>query len=227
MLPAGKQFHILNFHGIGKPARPLEPGEAEYWISEDRFRDVLDRMAGHHGRERLLITFDDGNLSDLAIAAPELLRRGLTAEFFVLTGRLGAPGSLQPGDIRLLKGMGMRIGSHGISHRAWTGMTASELDDELRRSKEVLEAICRAPIRSAAIPFGRYNASVLAASRKAGYESAYSSDGGGMGTSGFLRPRTSIRHDTDDAALECILSGRMSAWNRLRRAAAMTIKAMA
>ncbi|HEY6630832.1 MAG TPA: polysaccharide deacetylase family protein [Rhizobiaceae bacterium] len=227
MITTRRQFRIVNFHGIGAPARQLDPGEAEYWISEDRFRNVLDRIAGHGDRDCLLITFDDGNLSDLSIAAPELLQRGLVAEFFVLTGRLGTPGSLAAGDVRLLTHMGMRIGSHGISHRDWTSLPAGELDDELRESKEVLEAISRGPIRSAAIPFGRYNASVLATLRRAGYESAYSTDGGSMGTTGFLRPRTSIRHDTDDAALERILSGRMPAWNRLRRAAAMTIKAWA
>lgn len=225
MIAATKQLRTLNFHGIGTPGRPLDPGEAEYWISTDRFFDVLDRIAGHHDRTCLSITFDDGNLSDLTIAAPELRRRGLTAAFFVLTGRLGAPGSLHAGDVRALKDMGMYIGSHGISHRDWASLSANELNEELKGSKAALEGICGEPIRSAAIPFGRYNASVLAALRQAGYAAAYSSDGGSMETTAFLRPRTSIRHDTDDVALDGILSGRMHAWKRFRRKAAMTIKA--
>lgn len=225
-MSAAKQPRALTFHGIGEPQRALAPGEADYWIGADRFRDVLDRVSRHPDRERLFITFDDGNISDLAIAAPELRRRGLKAEFFVLAGRIGQPGSLDAGDIRALIGAGMRIGSHGIAHRDWSGLSARELDEELIVSKAMLETICGEPVRSAAIPFGRYNAAVLSALRRAGYTVAYTSDGGNMGTSAFLRPRTSIRRDTVDDALDRILSGQMSALRRLRRAASMTIKSL-
>jgi peptidoglycan/xylan/chitin deacetylase (PgdA/CDA1 family) len=219
-----KELRVLNFHGIGAPGRTLEPGEADYWIGADRFRDALDRVAGHPDRERLCVTFDDGNISDVLIAVPELQRRGLTAAFFVLTGRIGKPGSLGADDIRALLSAGMRVGSHGAAHSDWASLSAKELDDELNSSKAMLERICGEPVRSAAIPFGRYNAAVLAALRTAGYTAAYSSDGGSMETTAFLRPRTSIRRDTTDVALHGILSGRASAWRRLRRRTAMTIK---
>jgi peptidoglycan/xylan/chitin deacetylase (PgdA/CDA1 family) len=224
MAPVAKELRVLNFHGIGVPGRTLEPGEADYWIGADRFRDALDRVASHPDRERLSVTFDDGNISDLLIATPELQRRGLTAAFFVLTGRIGKPGSLGADDIRALISAGMRVGSHGAAHSDWASLSAKELGDEVTLSKAVLEGICGEPVRSAAIPFGRYNAAVLAALRKAGYTAAYSSDGGSMKPSAFLRPRTSIRRDTTDVALEGILSGRASAWKRLRRTAAMSIK---
>lgn len=225
-MSAAKQLRILTFHGIGVPARALAPGEADYWIGVDRFLEVLDRISGHPDRERLFITFDDGNTSDLAIAVPELQRRGLRAEFFVLTGRIGQPGSLDADDIRALIGAGMDIGSHGIAHRDWTSLSARELDDELNASKAVLEKICGEPVRAAAIPFGRYNANVLRALRRAGYAAAYSSDGGAVDTSAFLRPRTSIRRNTGDGTLDRILSGQSSVLRRLRRTAAMTIKSL-
>jgi peptidoglycan/xylan/chitin deacetylase (PgdA/CDA1 family) len=224
MATLAKELRVLNFHGVGAPGRTLEPGEADYWIGADRFRDTLDRVAGHPDRGRLCVTFDDGNISDLLIAVPELQRRGLTAAFFVLTGRIGKPGSLGSDDIRALMRAGMRIGSHGVAHSDWASLSAKELGDEVTLSKAILGEICGEPVRSAAIPFGRYNAAVLAALRKAGYTAAYSSDGGSMETSAFLRPRTSIRRDTTDPALEAILSGRASAWTRVRRRTATTIK---
>jgi peptidoglycan/xylan/chitin deacetylase (PgdA/CDA1 family) len=222
--PANKK-RVLNFHGIGAPERPLEPGEADYWIATERFRSVLDRIACRPDRDRFLITFDDGNLSDLTIGVPELRRHGLTAEFFVLTDRIGKPGSLAKDDIRSLISAGMRIGSHGVLHRDWASLPAAELDEELKSSRATLEAVCGEPVRSAAIPFGRYNAAVLAALRRAGYTAAYSSDGGSMDMSAFLRPRTSVRRDTDDADIDRILNGQMTIWKRWRRSAAMTIKA--
>lgn len=224
MTAAANRLRVVNFHGIGSPGRPLEPGEADYWIGVDRFCSVLDRIAGHPDREHLSITFDDGNVSDLTIAAPELQRRGLAASFFVLTGRIGKAGSLGDADIRALMSSGMLIGSHGIAHRDWTGLSARELDDELRASKASLEGICGGPVRSAAIPFGRYNAAVLAALRSAGYAAAYSSDGGSMDNAAFLRPRTSIRRDMSDRILEAILTGDVPVWKQLRRTAAVAIK---
>ena len=64
----------LNFHGIGTPAREIEPGEAPYWVATERFDAILDRIAAHPERARIRITFDDGNLSDLTVALPALGR---------------------------------------------------------------------------------------------------------------------------------------------------------
>lgn len=216
---------ILNFHGIGTPQRELEPGEADYWLSTERFCAILDRIAAHPDRARLSITFDDSNQSDLLIAAPELLKRDLQAEFFVLTGRIGEAGSLDAAQIRDLMQMGMGIGSHGVAHRDWSGLPAGDLRQELDGSKARLEEICSGPIRTAAIPFGRYNATVLRALRSAGYRAAYSSDGGIARPSAFLNPRSSLRRDTTDQALEALMSGHMSPWRRLRRFAGMTARA--
>lgn len=215
---------IINFHGVGEHARVLEPGEADYWLGLDRFCDVLDRIARHPDRELLSITFDDGNISDVLLAAPQLRQRGLDAEFFVLTGRIGQAGSMGADDIRALMAMGMRVGSHGIDHRDWSGLSARDLENELNASKKILEEICGCTVRSAAIPFGRYNATVLSKLRSAGYEAAYSSDKGSADAVSFLKPRTSVRHETTDSMLGRILSGKMPAWSRLRRAAAMAMK---
>ncbi len=221
---ARRNARIVNFHGIGLPARELEPGEADYWVSLPRFRDILDRIVDHPDRALVSITFDDGNKSDLEIAAPELLRRGLDAEVFVLTGRLGQSGSLGVDDIGELLRLGMRIGSHGQSHSDWTSLSSRQLDVELVASRARLEEICGAPVRSAAIPFGRYNGAVLGALRKAGYDAVYSSDGGCVDRVSFPRPRTSVRHDMSDATLDKILSGQLQPFRLLRRNAAVAMK---
>ncbi|HWK68761.1 MAG TPA: polysaccharide deacetylase family protein [Rhizobiaceae bacterium] len=224
MLGVAKKVRVLNFHGVGTPGRDLDPGEDDYWISADRFRFVIERIAAHPDRDRMSITFDDGNISDYTTALPELERHGLTAEFFILTGRIGKAEWMTETNIRALRKMGMRIGSHGVDHQDWSVLSARELERELRGSKERLEDVCGEPVRSASIPFGRYNAGVLTALKRAGYTSVYSSEGGTAATSAFLKPRTSIRYRTTDAMLEWILSGRTPAWRRLRRTAQMTMK---
>src|SRR2546423_12978074 len=71
---------ILNFHGVGSPVQELVPGEEDVWLSRGALNAVLDDVAA---RPDVRITFDDGNLSDLTIALPALLARGLTASFFL------------------------------------------------------------------------------------------------------------------------------------------------
>ena len=219
-------MRILNFHGIGTPERNLEPGEERYWISSAEFTAILDRIAAHPDRHDIRITFDDGNTSDLSIAVPELRKRGLKARFFILAGRLGQAGSLNAHDVRDLIREQMDIGSHGVAHTDWTRLSPKALGEELRTSMAALTEIASLRVRSAAIPFGRYNASVVRALRETGYISAFSSDGGAAGSTDFPMPRTSIVAGMTDAAVSNILSGRLTASRRLRRWAGMAVKSL-
>ena len=55
-------MQIINFHGVGRPERVLEPGEGPFWLGPEQFRLLLDRIAGHADRGNLAITFDDSNI---------------------------------------------------------------------------------------------------------------------------------------------------------------------
>lgn len=211
-------------HGIGTPARTLERGEAPYWISVAAFDALLDRILAHPEPNRFRISFDDGNASDHDIALPRLVARGLKADFFALSGRIGQPGSLDRGQILALQAAGMTIGSHGIAHRNWATLTPDELSAELSQSRAMLETLCGQPVTTAGIPFGGYNARVLAALRQAGYQAAYSSDRGWMNPAAFLRPRISVTGAMDAAAVTALLSGHLPPLTRLRRGLAMTRK---
>ncbi len=211
----------INFHGIGTPRRPLEPGEAPYWLSQKRFEHVLDQIAAAPDPSVFAITFDDGNLSDRDIGLPALAARGLRARFFVLTGRLGGVGSLDGPDVKALMEAGMTIGSHGIDHTVWPTLDNAALSRELRDSRARLEALCGCAVREAGIPFGRYDARVLRSLRAAGYTTAWSSDGGTLRQGAFLRARTSLRTDMPEATIATILSGRMPPMRQLRRAVGM------
>jgi peptidoglycan/xylan/chitin deacetylase (PgdA/CDA1 family) len=218
---SGEAIVALNFHGLGAPGRALEAGEAPYWIDEGRFRAILEAIAAHPAHARIRITFDDGNRSDRTIALPLLQERGLRADVFVLTGRIGQPGSLDADDIRALRDAGMGIGSHGIAHRDWSRLDAAALRAEVEGSKAALEAVLGERVTAAGVPFGRYGAAVLRALRDAGYAVAWTSDGGPAREDAFVRPRTSVRRDMDDAAIAAILRGALPPLRRLRRAVGM------
>ena len=187
------RVHNLTFHGVGEPPRALAPGEATVWLSEERFRAVLDAVAG---RDDVRLSFDDGFRSDVDVALPALAERGLSATFFVLAGRLGHPEHLGEQDLATLVQAGMTIGSHGLHHRSWRELDEPELSAELGESRRVLAAAAGTPVTCASVPFGAYDRHVLARLRRdAGYERVFTSDGGPARDDAWLQPRTSVTVD--------------------------------
>jgi peptidoglycan/xylan/chitin deacetylase (PgdA/CDA1 family) len=191
---AHRRLINLTFHGVGEPTRPLDDGEADVWVSTDRFEALLDAAADRGG---VRITFDDGNASDVEIGLPALTRRGLTATFFVVAGRLGEPGFLDADQVRALAASGMAIGNHGMHHQAWRGLDGVALDEELGTARRALEDVVGAPVDEAACPFGSYDRRVVGALRRGGYRRVYTSDRGTVAGDEWLQPRNTITpHDT-------------------------------
>jgi peptidoglycan/xylan/chitin deacetylase (PgdA/CDA1 family) len=178
----------LTFHGIGTPAHTVEPSEAKVWVGEDRFLATLDAA---RTRPHVRISFDDGNRSDVELALPALLERGMTATFFVLAGRLDDPRYLGPADVRALVDAGMTVGSHGMHHRDWRRLSDDELDEELVTARTRLEDAAGTAITEASVPFGSYDRRVLARARRC-VARLYTSDGGSARGGAWLQPRTSL-----------------------------------
>jgi peptidoglycan/xylan/chitin deacetylase (PgdA/CDA1 family) len=180
----------LTFHGVGEPPRPLAPGEAAVWLSGPRFLALLDAVRDH---DDIRISFDDSNRSDVDIALPALLDRGMSATFFVLAGRLDEPDRLGAEDVRRLVTAGMGVGSHGLLHRDWRRLDERELTEELMASRRILESVAGTPVADASVPFGSYDRRVLTRARRdSGYARVFTSDGGTARADAWLQPRTSM-----------------------------------
>lgn len=196
-------IRTITFHGIG-PMRPgIDDYEAAMWVSEERFVEIAGVC---RGRDEVQITFDDSNRSDVDIALPVLIELGLRAEFFILAGRIGTEGYLGRADLRRLGDAGMSIGSHGMHHRRWRGLSPAQLDEEVVTAREVLEREIGAPIDRAACPFGCYDRRSLSALRRAGFRRVYTSDGGASPSDAWLQSRTSIRSEDTAESVRAMLS---------------------
>jgi peptidoglycan/xylan/chitin deacetylase (PgdA/CDA1 family) len=193
------------FHGVGTPTRELEPGEAPYWVSVDQFHRILDEVTTWPS---VRLSFDDGNASDAEVALPALVERGLSADFFVLAGRLGAAGSLDEHGVRALGKHGMAIGTHGMRHRSWRGMDATTRHDELVAARDRLAALAGTAIDAAACPLGRYDRRVLAELRRLGYQRVFTSDRRPARRGAWLQPRYSVVHDDTPETLRARALGR-------------------
>jgi peptidoglycan/xylan/chitin deacetylase (PgdA/CDA1 family) len=145
----------------------------------------------------VLITFDDGYRDNLEHAAPVLERYGYPAVLFVPIAylddalplpheeRLAARGvvnsTLDWGELAELEAAGIRIESHGISHRPLADLALDEAAREIVLSKLRLEDRLARPVRSFAYVKGseaHYKPVHLSLLRQAGYDVAFTSVSG-------------------------------------------------
>lgn len=134
------------------------------------------------------VTFDDGFASVLEHALPSLRRHGVPATVFVVARTVAEPAgsidwidgtvpssvrTLSPDEVLALRDAGLEIGSHGFSHRPLIELGDADCRDELRRSREVLEALIGRPVRFLAYPRGGHDQRVRRAAERAGFTHAF------------------------------------------------------
>ncbi len=137
----------------------------------------------------ILITLDDGYVSEVNVGVPILEKYGFPATFFVYLEYINKGGkSVTWAQLAELRDKGYEIGSHTVSHldlkhkpAKWPGDYESWLKDELERSKKVLEEQLGIRCATIAYPFGNHNEKVQAATKAAGYEAAFTTYGARLG----------------------------------------------
>ncbi len=160
-----RQMRLLNEMGI----EVVLPGDDE--PPEPR----AARSSPHAGSTRVVLTFDDGHVSNHSAALPALSDLGFRGIFFVTTDWIGKEKYMSAEMIRDLASAGMIVGSHGRSHRFLTALSGDELREELAGSRKVLEEITGGAVDSLSAPGGRLDERVTDAALKAGYRWIYDS----------------------------------------------------
>jgi peptidoglycan/xylan/chitin deacetylase (PgdA/CDA1 family) len=217
----GRSIVNITIHGVGPAGRELDSGEEQVWVSIGQLERLLDAVVD---RADVRLTFDDGNASDVEIALPRLVERGLTAEFFLLAGMLGESGRVDRAGVRALLDAGMAIGSHGWAHRDWRRLDEAQAREELHDAHRVLGELTGRAVSRVAIPFGSYDRHVLRRLRSAEVTCAYTSDGGRVRPDAWLQARTSLRHDMDAAWIARLLDPHTPLTRRARSGVARAVK---
>jgi peptidoglycan/xylan/chitin deacetylase (PgdA/CDA1 family) len=164
-------------------------GALPYKLATSAFQEHLDRLAsapvqpvlvtdvdlGKPGRH-LLLTFDDGGKSALAIGE-ELCRRGWRGHFFITTNLIGCRTFLTADEIRQLRRQGHVIGSHSHTHpNIYRELAWEQMVVEWRRSSDILEQLLGESCAVGAVPGGDISADVLRSAAAAGLRYVFTSE---------------------------------------------------
>ncbi len=181
--PDTRAVPILTYHELAAPRRgaafpELYVQRATFaaqirLLSRAGYRAVtLGRVfAAWHGRGRLparpiVLSFDDGYPSDISVALPILRARRWPGVLNLQVGNLEAR------KVRELLAAGWEVDAHTFTHPNLTHVGAARLWREVNGSRRAIRRTYAIPVDFFCYPAGRYDAVVIAAVRRAGYEGA-------------------------------------------------------
>lgn len=142
-----------------------------YVMCEDGSVDIPDNP--------IIVTFDDGYLSNYEIAYPILKEYNIPATIFVVTDTVGAvAGEGKVNNTHFtweqakeMENSGLiEIQSHTVNHMRMTDLSYSEMIRQLRKSKYDVERNLNRECDMIAYPYGDYNEEIKNAARTAGFK---------------------------------------------------------
>ncbi|MCW2983133.1 MAG: hypothetical protein JWR63_703, partial [Conexibacter sp.] len=135
---------------------------------------VLDGWAGKPTLppHPVVLSFDDGYLSQGKDAGAILAQRGWPGVLNLAWHNLGTPGGLTRTRVRQLVHAGWEIDAHSLTHPDLTTLDASALKREIAGSRDAIHAAFGVPVDAFCYPAGRFDPTVEAAVRAAGYRAA-------------------------------------------------------
>ena len=176
---------ILEYHVLGA-APPDEPYPDLYvtrpdfhrqmnWLDENGYEAVtLEQVedAWYRGGtlppKPVVISFDDGYRPQFTYALPELRRHGWAGVL-----NLKAEGSdLYPSNVEAMIAAGWEVAAHTIHHLDLTELDAAQLKEEVAGSRAILRRDYGVPVKNFCYPAGRFDSTVIAAVKAAGYTGA-------------------------------------------------------
>lgn len=187
-----KQIPILCYHQIRNWKATDSKTSKDYIVEENNFREQLKMLAdsGYHTilpdqlyqylnegtalpAKPIMLTFDDTDLPQYTVAAPEMKKYGFKAVYFIMTVSLGRPHYMTKEQVKELSDDGNVIGSHTWDHHNVKKYQGDDWVTQIEKPTKKLEAITGKPIKYFAYPFGLWNEQAVPELKKRGMIAAF------------------------------------------------------
>lgn len=142
----------------------------------------------------VLITFDDGYEDNYKNALPILQKYGMTATVFMIADSIGQPRFMTEEQLRAMEAAGITVESHTYSHKDLRQLSDDAVQQELSKSKVLLEQALHHPIEYIAFPCGFTDSRIEAYTKAAGYKLALTVQAGNAkrGADMYNLPRVAV-----------------------------------
>jgi len=184
--PRLRPVPILMYHVLSPPpanapypelyVRPADFAGQTAWLAAHGYRAVtLQRVfdswrgAATLPAKPVVLSFDDGYLSDVKTALPVLKARGWPGVLNLEVANLKPVWGIRPPGVRKLIAAGWEIDAHTLTHPDLTQVDPARLRDEVAGSRAAIRKQFHVPVNFFCYPAGRYDTAVIAAVQQAGY----------------------------------------------------------
>jgi len=177
----------INYHAVSRQDRVRFAQQMNTLLRHAKPIAADHRQPLQPGQHCVAVTFDDGLLSTLDNAIPELVQRRIPATLFVVPGLLGTVpqwteyGRDAIGDEIIASADRLKelpcdlftIGSHSMTHQWLPRLPEDESRTEISASRGELERLLTREIKLFSFPYGGANERLKSVCREAGYERVF------------------------------------------------------
>lgn len=189
---ARKQVPVVCYHQIRDWKATDSKGAKDYIVQIAAFKEHMKMLAdsGYHTilpdqlynylttgaalpSKPIMLTFDDTDLDQFTVAAPEMKKYGFKGVFFIMTVSIGRPNYMTKDQIKKLSDDGHVIGSHTWDHHNFKKFSGKDWETQIDKPTKKLEEITGKKITWFAYPFGLWNAQGIPELKKRGFIGAF------------------------------------------------------
>lgn len=175
-------YHVTKAAPAGTPYPELWVTPADFkgqmqWLADEGYTGITMAQLFKYWDEGyklpdkpVVISFDDGYPSHDETARPVLAKHRWPGVLFLEERNVNsAESGLTASMVKRLIASGWELGSHTMTHPNLTILSATQLEDEVAGSKKAISEEFGVPIEFFCYPAGKYDETVVAAVKDAGY----------------------------------------------------------